>query len=470
MDRTTVWPAYPPGFPPKEPSGGNTHFDNSGGFSRPEVINEQRPPWPQPRRPSPPPRASSTIPPSRSFASEASELEELFGLITGVTESRYLNEWIGFVWTRHCRDGRQGILHLGYNEAEAWAFTPGKWIQFAIPSNYAWKVFNTANQDRPRLELVPEDCTIVKPLFDTFVSRDSVEIELNVSVLVSHRTGDNYYVTELGAISDPLKQLVGGRDYKLRIALNRPGRYDSGREVVPWRITAAIPIGESWAPRHTRKEKIKRPPQPAPVQQPTQKQQVPPKSPTPSCTSKNAAKKDESSSEGSEESYKVVAKPLDEDQEKQRHKVTSVAMVEEYLEAKQKYRVWLLEYHREAEFCSANRVLQPGHFFQGRFSIGGQHKNRGHAYLQSFKTLLEGEYVTTEEPKGIRVYVDALHTNRKNGRCFEVYHEYLGYVRDTKNLLKLVDDSTYVRIVAQRFPYAEEDGARIWQIVELLQQ
>lgn len=43
-------------------------------------------------------------------------------------------------------------------------------------SNYAWKVFNTANQDRPRLELVPEDCTIVKPLFDTFVSRDSVEV------------------------------------------------------------------------------------------------------------------------------------------------------------------------------------------------------------------------------------------------------------------------------------------------------
>lgn len=71
-----------------------------------------------------------------------------------------------------------------------------------------------------------------------------LQIELNVSVLVSHRTGDNYYVTELGAISDPLKQLVGGRDYKLRIALNRPGRYDSGREVVPWRITAAIPIGE----------------------------------------------------------------------------------------------------------------------------------------------------------------------------------------------------------------------------------
>ncbi|VDO81839.1 unnamed protein product [Heligmosomoides polygyrus] len=345
-------------------------------------------------------------------ASEASELEELFGLITGVTESRYLNEWIGFVWTRHCRDGRQGILHLGYNEAEAWAFTPGKWIQFAIPSNYAWKVFNTANQDRPRLELVPEDCTIVKPLFDTFVSRDSVE---------------------------------------------------------------------SWAPRHTRKEKIKRPPQPAPVQQPTQKQQVPPKSPTPSCTSKNAAKKDESSSEGSEESYKVVAKPLDEDQEKQRHKVTSVAMVEEYLEAKQKYRVWLLEYHREAEFCSANRVLQPGHFFQGRFSIGGQHKSTvmGQNYGTSkHKRLPHQQHLTEASPNpppwayakdepgrrvrvtcgsgrerrftifwvrlsdGARwtvanpntstsvaaVYVDALHTNRKNGRCFEVYHEYLGYV------------------------------------------
>ncbi|EYC36810.1 hypothetical protein Y032_0854g2699 [Ancylostoma ceylanicum] len=61
-----------------------------------------------------------------------------------------------------------------------------------------------------------------------------------------------------------------------------------------------------------------------------------------------------------------------------------------------RYRVWLLEYHREAE-CRTTRILEPGHFFQGRFRIGGQQKDRCDSYIQPMPPLLNGCYIPEEK-------------------------------------------------------------------------
>ncbi|KAK6010362.1 hypothetical protein OSTOST_24612, partial [Ostertagia ostertagi] len=156
----------------------------------------------------------------------------------------------------------------------------------------------------------------------------------------------------------------------------------------------------SWGPRHTRKEaKAKRP--------------------LPSCRPSGSIRRpnstvprwfdqpDTNNVKGSSpEAQRVVpacaqgsttatAKPLDttvDDDVRQR--VTDVAMVETYNKKKGKYRLWLTQYHTEAEFCS-NHVFKAGHFFQGRFSIGGKHKNKCHDYLQEVPT-----------PEGVSGYYD----------------------------------------------------------------
>ncbi|KAL6738790.1 hypothetical protein Aduo_012302 [Ancylostoma duodenale] len=61
-----------------------------------------------------------------------------------------------------------------------------------------------------------------------------------------------------------------------------------------------------------------------------------------------------------------------------------------------RYRVWLLEYHREALYCNT-RLLEPGHCFQGIFHIGGSKKDRCHNYIQPLPTLLDGCYHPEEK-------------------------------------------------------------------------
>ncbi|XGW29070.1 hypothetical protein V3C99_008680 [Haemonchus contortus] len=65
------------------------------------------------------------------------------------------------------------------------------------------------------------------------------------------------------------------------------------------------------------------------------------------------------------------------------------------------------------------------------------------------------------------MHVEAMHKNRKNGACYEVYHEVLGYVRDSHNLLRQVDEPTLVAIAARRLPCAAESGRLVWQIHKL---
>ncbi|VDL87304.1 unnamed protein product [Nippostrongylus brasiliensis] len=68
------------------------------------------------------------------------------------------------------------------------------------------------------------------------------------------------------------------------------------------------------------------------------------------------------------------------------------------------------------------------------------------------------------------LYVNGKHTNRKNRGCYEVYHEYLGYIRDTFNLLSRVDEATLVPITAQRRHCTAEGGELVWQIIALREQ
>ncbi|KJH50067.1 hypothetical protein DICVIV_03788 [Dictyocaulus viviparus] len=80
-----------------------------------------------------------------------------------------------------------------------------------------------------------------------------------------------------------------------------------------------------------------------------------------------------------------------------RQRVTALALVESFDEKKRWYCVWLLEYHIEAVMFTT-RSLQPGHFFQGRFAIGGPFKNKCHAYIQRIPILIDGcfDYETNE--------------------------------------------------------------------------
>ncbi|KHJ95532.1 hypothetical protein OESDEN_04519 [Oesophagostomum dentatum] len=77
-----------------------------------------------------------------------------------------------------------------------------------------------------------------------------------------------------------------------------------------------------------------------------------------------------------------------------RQTVTALAMVELKV-GNGKYRVWMLEYHREAEFFTS-RLLDPGHFFQGRFHIGGKNKDKCHEYIQEVPDLLSGRFIPEE--------------------------------------------------------------------------
>ncbi|VDO46320.1 unnamed protein product [Haemonchus placei] len=186
-------------------------------------------------------------------------------------------------------------------------------------------------------------------------------------------------------------------------------------------------------------------------------------------------------------SLTVAVKPLDATIDGDvRQRVTEVAMVEsrQLDNRKQKYRLWLTKFHAEAEFYS-NHVFNEGHFFQGRFSIGGKRKNKCHEYLQEmpipegvrgyfdkeageleiaflFRHLLVQAYTLY-----LQLHVEAMHKNRKNGACYEVYHEVLGYVRDSHNLLRQVDEPTLVAIAARRLPCAAESGRLVWQIHKL---
>ncbi|KAK6747018.1 hypothetical protein RB195_000329 [Necator americanus] len=147
----------------------------------------------------------------------------------------------------------------------------------------------------------------------------------------------------------------------------------------------------------------------------------------------------------------------------ERHSVTATAMVEMQME-KGRYRVWLLDYHQDADFCTS-RTLEPGHFFQGRFRIGGGHKGKCHDYIRQMQKLHDGHFCP--ETNEVELYVTALHTNRKRGGHYEVYHNCLGYVLDTSNLLKTTECETRVSITARRKRFAPEGGKLLWQIVEV---
>nr|CDJ94274.1 unnamed protein product [Haemonchus contortus] len=163
------------------------------------------------------------------------------------------------------------------------------------------------------------------------------------------------------------------------------------------------------------------------------------------------------------EALKLLDATIDDDV---RQRITEVAMVESRDDEKHKYRLWLTKYHAEAEFYS-NYFFKKGHFFQGRFSIGGKHKNKCHEYLQEVP-IPEGVRGYYDEEAGeLELYVEAMHKNRKNGACYEVYHEVLGYVRDSQNLLTQVGEPTLVAIAARRSPCAAESGRLVWQIRRL---
>ncbi|KAJ1362641.1 hypothetical protein KIN20_022263 [Parelaphostrongylus tenuis] len=145
-----------------------------------------------------------------------------------------------------------------------------------------------------------------------------------------------------------------------------------------------------------------------------------------------------------EEFVSVVPKTFDREK---RQRVTALAMVALFNERKQRYIVWLLEYHVEAVFHT-NRDLRLGHFFQGRFSVGGSSKNKCYNYIQEIPRVIEGhlDEVTNE----LEFYIDVVHVNKVNGACYEVYHRCFGYVQDSLNLLKPVDSETIVPVAVKR--------------------
>uniref|UniRef100_A0A0K0DQ67 DUF4440 domain-containing protein n=1 Tax=Angiostrongylus cantonensis TaxID=6313 RepID=A0A0K0DQ67_ANGCA len=107
-------------------------------------------------------------------------------------------------------------------------------------------------------------------------------------------------------------------------------------------------------------------------------------------------------------------------------------------EKKRRHIVWLLQYHVEAVFYP-DRNLQPGHFFQGRFAIGGSFKNKCHDYIQEIPRLIECYFETA--------------TNELE--------------RDGINILEPVENEVYVSIAVRRSLRADEDGEHVWEIVNL---
>ncbi|KAK5968585.1 hypothetical protein GCK32_002874 [Trichostrongylus colubriformis] len=394
----------------------------------------------------------------------------LLGVITNVVENICNSEFIGYVWTRDSLGA--GVLHLGSDPHIQSRYSPGFWIEFILPVDYARVVLGPGSRDRPRFEISYKDCRLVTPPFPTFAVRNSIEIDIRVSVPELHRRGDDYVHRDLGAIADPKRLLEGGSDYILRITVNRPSKMYIREETAKWKVLEVKTVGESRAPRYAGKaEKAKRllPSCNRPstsIQRPS------------SAAPRYNRNSDSSSGGGSPEVPRTgptriqgppavpATQPAKVANGNEREKVTEVAMVESHNKQKGKYRLWLTKYHMEAVFYS-DRVLKAGHFFQGRFSIGGKSKNKCHHYLQEMPAPegVRGYY--DEEAQELELYVDAMHKNRKNGTCYEVYHEIIGYVRDTQNLLAAVDEPTPVTITARRLPCASEGGRLTWQIHRL---
>ncbi|WKY06134.1 hypothetical protein Q1695_006382 [Nippostrongylus brasiliensis] len=411
-----------------------------------------------------------------SYVFEKDRTIEILALVTYVQENNY-NEAVADIWPCECSDGRPGILFTNNDVLSRSAIRPGRWIKCYISASYASEVFAAGSRNRPQLRISSAECKPVNVEYETTVSRNSVEVVVPVSVSAAHRIGDDFRHDELGLICDPQALLEGGRQYLLRISPNFRRKSEYRELIAPWRLVELAPVGENWGPHHTRKLQPERPlsnhnrPAPAPQRSEpvTIKTEVRQTSPNSEISSGDQQEKPSEEQNVAEGFPVVVAKPLSADELKVRRRVTAVAMVEEYCEEKQQYRVWLVEYHVDAKF-TCSRILSPGHFFQGRFSIGGPHKNKCSSYIRRWEQLMDGFNVTTDAFKGVQLYVNGKHTNRKNRGCYEVYHEYLGYIRDTFNLLSRVDEATLVPITAQRRHCTAEGGELVWQIIALREQ
>ncbi|KAK6056755.1 hypothetical protein COOONC_05734 [Cooperia oncophora] len=162
------------------------------------------------------------------------------------------SEFIGYVWTRD--SPQAALLHLGFDDYRRSKFPIGRWIEFVIPADYARAVLGRNDRDRPRLELNIEDCRLVRGPLPTFVVNSSIEMEVSASIAVSHQSGAEYKHRDLGFIADPKGLLEGGRDYILRVALNRPMNISIRQQTTMWKILDVMPVSEGWGPRYPRRE------------------------------------------------------------------------------------------------------------------------------------------------------------------------------------------------------------------------
>ncbi|XGW29068.1 hypothetical protein V3C99_008680, partial [Haemonchus contortus] len=427
----------------------------------------------QRRDPSPLPTSRSHIELDQSNNRYAEVV--LLGIVTSVVANDC--EYIGYVWTRESLE--TGILHLGCDPYERLKFGPGHWIEINMPANIAGALLGSCSRYRPRFEFGPEDCRLTKALFPTFAVGNSMEMDVPVSISLSHVRGEDYVHDDLGVIADPGELLERGNDYIIRITMNEEAysmKMLIQQGAAKWKILRVKPMhpydenlahrreevtgGRRVLPNHNRPTAFVHRPSAA-VSRFMATQYTANESREASIEeSRNAT------SACTQGSLTVAVKPLDATIDGDvRQRVTEVAMVEsrQLDNRKQKYHLWLTNFHAEAEFYS-NHVFNEGHFFQGRFSIGGKHKNKCHEYLQEVP-IPEGVRGYYDKEAGeLELHVEAMHKNRKNGACYEVYHEVLGYVRDSHNLLRQVDEPTLVAIAARRLPCAAESGRLVWQI------
>ncbi|ETN77126.1 hypothetical protein NECAME_11239 [Necator americanus] len=242
--------------------------------------------------------------------------------------------------------------------------------------------------------------------------RDIDGLNVPLSVTLAHRQGDDFYHEELGAIRDERRLLQSGQDYEATVVRIRPRPSTVENEMAMWKVLSAVPIGESWAPHFSRKvSKVKRHLPGKARSQPLQRS-ANAMTFVGQSTSVHERKDDADNPVLDCECCYIEPKHLDNNE---RHSVTALyvtalhtnrkrgghyevyhnclgyvtAMVEMQIE-KGRYRVWLLDYHQDADFCTS-RTLEPGHFFQGRFRIGGGHKVQWHIFTYFYDAKAEAE-------------------------------------------------------------------------------
>ncbi|CAJ0602585.1 unnamed protein product [Cylicocyclus nassatus] len=372
----------------------------------------------------------------------------LEGLITGASKTG------AYVWSRWNHKSFEGVLQFG-SPKDAAVFKLGQWIHFHLSKIELQSVGCGA-----KFNIHASACKLIKAKFPTHISESSVKLTLKLSVPVTHVSGTDIYQEDIGVLSDPERLLNGGQDYDATIVKVRPKPSSIESQAVEWKIVCANPEGESWAPHFSRKvTKVKRPLFSG-VAKTRPLQRSPTQSSSKAAPTQTPEKVPDKKDDVVDDPTRVVPKQLDFTE---RQRIVALAMVEQVAE-KGRYRVWLLEYHREAVF-NTTRILEPGHFFQGVFKLGGGSKDKCHDYIQPIPPILDGKLTEDGE---IEVYVSVWHTNRKNGAHYVVYHDCLGCVEDTCDLLKQVEDKTRVSIAARRKPTAN-DNRLIWQIVQVVE-